>query len=137
MATSPEALLYKRVKENLPEAYITRIESRVNLGIPDCLIALSGMFVMVELKALKKGKKVRLSPHQIAFHLKHADIGAPTFILVEFRPPMPSEKIPELYLFSGAQAEEVARLGLDAEPLGRWPARAMQWHMLRHLLETA
>jgi len=95
---------------------------------------MEGTFLMIELKALRKGKKVKLSPHQIAFHLKHADIGAPTFILVEFRPPMPSDKVPEIFLFGGHQAEEVARLGLDAEPLGRWPARAMQWHMLRHAL---
>jgi hypothetical protein len=53
MAIKPEAGLYKRLKENLPEAHITRIESRVNLGIPDCLIALTkNRFVMVELKVV-------------------------------------------------------------------------------------
>jgi hypothetical protein len=36
----PEAALYKRLKENLPNSHITRLESRVGLGVPDCLVAL-------------------------------------------------------------------------------------------------
>jgi len=137
MATNPETLLYKRLKENLPDCHITRIESRVNLGIPDCLIALakSRIFVMMELKVVKSGKKIRISPHQIAFHLKHADIGVPTFILVEYKPGVPG-KIPEILLYAGSQAEEIARLGIEAEPLARWPTRLVQWHILRHALET-
>jgi hypothetical protein len=73
----PEAALYKRLKENLPNSHITRLESRVGLGVPDCLIALGPQqprFVMVELKVTKRGRKVALSPHQVAFHLKHADL---------------------------------------------------------------
>jgi hypothetical protein len=40
LAIKPEAALYKRLKENLPNSHITRLESRVGLGVPDCLIAL-------------------------------------------------------------------------------------------------
>jgi hypothetical protein len=82
----PEAGLYKRLKENLPNSHITRLESRVGLGIPDCLVALGPQqprFVMIELKVVK-GRKLAISPHQVAFHLKHADMKAPTFILVQF-----------------------------------------------------
>jgi hypothetical protein len=71
----PEAALYKRLKENLPNSHITRLESRVGLGVPDCLIALgppatSLCYGGVE-GNVKRGRKVALSPHQVAFHLKH------------------------------------------------------------------
>ena len=33
---------------------------------------------MLELKVVKRGKKVSLSPHQIAFHLVHAEMRVPT-----------------------------------------------------------
>jgi hypothetical protein len=65
----PEAGLYKRLKENLPNSHITRLESRVGLGIPDCLVALGPQqprFVMIELKVVK-GRKLAISPHQSGF----------------------------------------------------------------------
>ena len=88
MPAKPETKLYQRLKENLQNCLITRIESRVNLGIPDCLIALrrTGTFVPVELKVVKHGRRVRLSPHQIAFHSRHAELGCATFVLVLFVP---------------------------------------------------
>ena len=78
MPSKPESGLYQRLKENLPACHITRIESRVNLGIPDCLVAFKvpGEFVMVELKVVRRGRKVALSPHQVSFHAKHADMKA-------------------------------------------------------------
>lgn len=136
MPANPETLLYKRLKENLPESHITRIESRVNLGIPDCLVAFprDRMFVMVELKVVSKGKKVRISPHQIAFHLKHADLECPTYILVEHNKHVSTGQKSELLLYEGWQAEDLLMLGVDAPPLGRWEKRKIQWHILRHLL---
>ena len=61
MPAKPESSLYSRVRENLPNCFITRIESRVNLGIPDCLVAFPhGEFVMLELKVVKRGRKIDL-----------------------------------------------------------------------------
>jgi hypothetical protein len=135
MSKGPEAALYARLKENLPNAYITRLESRVGLGIPDCLIALGplpGAFVMVELKVVKRGKKVNLSPHQIAFHHKHSTLKCPTFILVQYHPAgTTASRSAEVLLYSGAQVESLAMVGVDTPPIDRWNLAAMEWNMLR------
>ena len=53
-----ESKLYKRVKENLPNCTINKLENRGFLGIPDLLIGFSGLkFVLIELKVVEKGKK--------------------------------------------------------------------------------
>jgi len=131
----PEAALYKRLKENLPNSHITRLESWVGLGVPDCLIALGPQqprFVMVELKVTKRGRKVALSPHQVAFHLKHADLRVPTFVLVQYHPPgTTSSKTAELRLYRGEQAGDLVLVGLDVEPVWACNLAQMQWHMLR------
>lgn len=130
MTTKPESLLYKKVRENLPAAYITRIESRVNLGIPDCLVALeeTAKFVMVELKVVSRGRKVSVSPHQVSFHLKHASLRCPTFFLVQYIPP----KSPAmLLLFGGHQAEGLLKKGVDLDPMAAWPMDRVNWIELR------
>lgn len=99
----------------MPQTHITRIESRVNLGIPDCLVAVAGRFLPVELKVVTSGRKVRLSPHQVAFHVKHADMGCPTFILVEYHPPEGSGKKPQILAYEGKTAEDILALGIDAK----------------------
>ena len=138
MAAKPEANLYKRLNENLPSCHFTRIESRVNLGIPDCLLAFPhGLFVMVELKVVKRGRKVNLSPHQIAFHIKHADLRCPTYILVQYQPTGTAHASKsELLLFCGEQAIDLANLGVDTPALARWPWTGVSWSDLRkHLVE--
>jgi hypothetical protein len=125
------------MRENLPDCHITRIESRVNLGIPDCLVALKGqgLFVMIELKVVKRGRKINLSPHQVAFHAKHADLGAPTFILVQYHPPGTTSALKaELLLYHGRQVIDMHHLGIDAAPIERWQLSHVLWHMLRHRL---
>jgi len=120
------------MKENLLNCRITRIESRVGLGIPDCLIAFPGKFVMVELKVVKRGRKVALSPHQVAFHVVHAEMKVPTYILVQYFPP--GETVgakSELLLYEGKQVEQVHNLGIDANPLDSWRLTGPAWHMLR------
>lgn len=119
--------------------HITRIESRVGLGIPDCLIAFKeGVFVMLELKVVKRGRKVNLSPHQIAFHLKHAtDMGCPTFVLVQHIPPSGMTRESMLLLYKGSQVMELKKLGVDLQPEGEWSWRAPMWEMMRDQLLTA
>ena len=140
MPVKPESRLYSRVRENLEGCRISRIENRVNLGIPDCLIAMKpeGIFVPVELKVVRRGRKVELRPHQVAFHVSHADMGCPTFILVEYHPPgTVAARKAELLLYRGEQALALVKLGIDAEPLDRWNYAAPMWHRLRqHLAES-
>ena len=76
----PEAKLYKKIKKNITSISWIRLENNSLLGTPDLLgYNNSGVFFTVELK-VTKGNKVRFSPHQIAFHVKHPNN---TFICIE------------------------------------------------------
>lgn len=113
---------------------MTRIESRVNLGIPDLLLAFKNpsKFVMLEVKVVKRGRKVAISPHQVSFHMAHAEMGCPTFIFVQYHPPGTiSVAKAEYLLYRGSQAADLLRDGVDLEPLDSWPAAAPMWNMLR------
>ena len=59
---------------------ITRVESVATLGFPDCVLALAGKLFLVELKVATPSGRVKVSPHQVAFHVGHQDV--PCFILV-------------------------------------------------------
>tara|TARA_R110001632_G_C11129276_1_gene394677 strand:- start:32 stop:397 length:366 start_codon:yes stop_codon:yes gene_type:complete len=73
-----EAGLWRYWKKNTPQINWTKIENTSSLGTPDLLgYNNSGTFFTVELK-VTKGNKLRFSPHQIAFHVKHPEN---TFIL--------------------------------------------------------
>ena len=60
---------------------ITRVESWMNLGIPDCIVAVAGKFHLVELKVADDKGKVKISPHQVSFHTGHK--GFPTWLFVQ------------------------------------------------------
>jgi hypothetical protein len=70
----PEAKLYRDLKKNIPSISWNRLENRSLLGTPDLLACTpGGTFFTVELK-VTLGNKIRLSPHQISFHVKHPKI---------------------------------------------------------------
>ena len=76
----PEAKLYKKIKKATPTISWNRIENLSLPGMPDTLgYTKYNQFFTVEFK-VTKGNKVRFSPHQIAFHVKHP---RNSFILVE------------------------------------------------------
>ena len=76
----PEAKLYQNLRKSIPEISWIRLENISLHGTPDLLgYNTSGHFFTVELK-VTKSNKVRFSPHQIAFHIKHP---RNSFILVE------------------------------------------------------
>ena len=78
----PETKLYKKLKSISKTISWIRIENYSLLGTPDLLgYNNNSYFFTVELK-VASGNKVRLSPHQIAFHVKHPKN---TFILVEHK----------------------------------------------------
>ena len=107
----PEAKLYKKIKKNITSISWIRLENNTLLGTPDLLgYNNSGVFFTVELK-VTRGNKVRFSPHQIAFHVKHPNN---SFILVE------SLDQRCLKLFEGARIKELVACGfkLDACGLG-------------------
>ena len=76
----PEAKLYQKLKRNLKSISLIRIENNSLLGTPDLLgYNNSGHFFTIELK-VTKGNKIKFSPHQIAFHVRHPNN---TFIMVK------------------------------------------------------
>ena len=108
---APERKLYQDLRKHLPQISWTRLENLSGLGTPDLLgYNTSGHFFTIELK-VTKGNKIRFSPHQIAFHLKHPNN---TFICIEH---LGSGC---LKLFRGSRIKELVACGfkLDACCLG-------------------
>jgi hypothetical protein len=76
-----ESQFWQYVKRNTPKIKWTRIENTSSLGTPDLLgYNANNCFFTVELKVVKSGNKIRFSPHQISFHIRHP---TNTFILVD------------------------------------------------------
>lgn len=107
----------------------------MNLGIPDLLVAIPDVgFVMLELKVVTAGLKIDLSPHQYSFHIKHAKLGCPTFVVVEVN----KKTRAELLLFSGAQVAVIVERGILADCVGRWPLANIDWEDFhQRVLQTA
>ena len=104
----PERKLYQKLRKSLPQISWIRLENNSLHGTPDLLgYNNSGHFFTVELK-VTKSNKVSLSPHQIAFHVRHPNN---SFILVE------SLDQRCLKLFPGSKVQELAACGLALEPL--------------------
>jgi len=104
----PEAKFYQQIKRNLKEFSFIRIENSSLLGTPDLLVYnTSGHFCTVEIK-VTKSKKLRFSPHQIAFHSRHPDN---TFIIAKTLGPLPKKTSP-ISMYRGARIRELAACGL-------------------------
>lgn len=82
---------------------------------------------MIELKVVTRGKKIKLSPHQVSFHLKHASLGCPTFVLVEYWPPPTSTEKRQIVLYAGKDSEGILTHGIDQKPLRRAVMDAEGW----------
>ena len=110
----PESKLYKKLLKKTPGIVWNRIENLSNVGTPDLLgYNNSGTFFTVELK-VTKGIKIKFSPHQIAWHVKHPKN---TFILVEALGPRAVNRF-QLFPGSGILALESFGLKLEALSLG-------------------
>jgi len=108
----PEAKLYQKVKRNFKGFSLTRVENLSSLGHPDVLAYNTNQhFFTIELK-VTKGKKLRFSPHQIAFHLRHPKN---TFIITEALGPSTS-KTCSISMFRGSRIRELVACGLELEP---------------------
>jgi len=107
----PEQKLYAKVKKTIKDISWIRLENNSLLGTPDLLgYNNSGHFFTVELKVCK-GNKIRFSPHQISFHIKHPQN---TFIIAEALGPRSSKLV---HMYSGARILELDACGLKLEPL--------------------
>ena len=111
----PEAKLYSELKKKVRNISWNRLENRSLLGTPDLLAySPNEHFFTLELK-VTSGNKIRFSPHQVAFHVKHPKN---TFVLVACAPDKGL-----IRLYPGLKILELVTSGLKLEPLAQgWPA---------------
>ena len=101
--------LWRELKGIKSKISWTRLENRSLLGTPDLLgYNNSGKFFTVELKYTSVNK-IRFSPHQISFHVKH---NLNTFILVACTPDKGKVR-----LYPGSGILALVNFGLKLEPL--------------------
>ena len=107
----PERKLYQKLRKSIPQISWIRLENHSLHGTPDLLgCNANGHFFTLELK-VTKSNKVRLSPHQIAFHVKHP---RNSFILVQHL----GSGCVKLFPGSGILALEACGLKLEALATG-------------------
>ena len=103
-----ESQFWQYLKKNTPTIKWTRIENTSSLGTPDLLgYNANNCFFTVELKVVKSGNKIRFSPHQISFHVRHP---INTFILVD------DPTRARVCLYVGNQINELVENGLKTKP---------------------
>ena len=102
----PETKFYAKVKKYFKEFSLIRLENLSLPGTPDLLVYNNNRhFFTIELKVTSTNK-IRFSPHQIGFHVKHPDN---TFILV-LDTRSKNEK-----LYEGKKIRELVACGLELE----------------------
>ena len=109
-----ETKFWHQIKKSTPEISWTRVENSSVLGTPDLLgYNTNSHFFTLELK-VTSSNKIRFSPHQIAFHVRHPNN---TFIMVKH---LASRDV-KLYegkdimkLVACGLSLDACRLGLDA-----------------------
>jgi hypothetical protein len=102
----PESKFWKEWKKFTPNISWTRLENLSSFGTPDLLgYNKNHFFFTVELK-VTNGNSVRLSPHQISFHVRHPKN---TFILVKH---LASSCVK---LYEGHKVLELAACGLKLD----------------------
>ena len=104
-----EQKLYKKLKKFTPQIIWNRIENLSVPGMPDLLgYNNSSTFFTVELK-VTKGRKIRFSPHQIAWHVTHPKN---SFILVQALGPGTANRF---QMFRGSRIMELVACGLELD----------------------
>ena len=106
MSVKPETTFWKSLKILLDngEYIVSRLESYVTPGFPDCLIFhnVTGFFT-IELKIAQPNNTIHLSPFQIAWNMRHALAGAPSYILVS----LPAKE--QVKLFHGCKTKDLGQ----------------------------
>jgi hypothetical protein len=107
----PETKFWHDIRKNFKNITFTRLENLSAFGTPDLLAYNNNChFFTIELKVVK-GRKIRFSPHQISFHVRHP---LNTFILVKKLAPSNS-KLDEIFLYEGKDILELAACGLSLD----------------------
>ena len=103
----PEAKLYQKFKRASKKILWHRIENLAIPGMPDALGYTENFFYFTVEFKVTRGNKVRLSPHQIAYHVAHPHN---SFICIEH---LGSGTIK---LYEGSVVRDLVACGLKLEP---------------------
>ena len=104
----PETKFWHELKRITPQIRWTRLENTSVFGTPDLLgYNTNQHFFTVELK-VTKGRKIRFSPHRIAFHKLHPKN---SFIMVKHLASC------DVKLYEGRSIEELVACGLKLDAL--------------------
>ena len=129
MSVKPETTFWKSLKILLDngEYIVSRLESYVTPGFPDCLIFhnVTGFFT-IELKIAQPNNRITLSPFQIAWNMKHAMMGSSSYILVSLA------QRGEVKLFHGCKTKDLGQMTLDQVP-GLYTGRLMNLDLVKLL----
>ena len=102
----PESKFYKKFKKATPKILWNRIENLSTLGMPDALAYNKNHFYFTVEFKVTRGNKVRLSPHQIAYHVAHPHN---SFICIEH---LGSGTIK---LYEGSEVRDLVACGLELD----------------------
>ena len=103
----PEAKLYQKFKKSNPNIIWNRIENLSIPGMPDALGYTDKFFYFTVEFKVTKSNKVRLSPHQVAWHMRHP---YNTFICIEHLGSC------TVKLYEGSVVRDLVACGLELEP---------------------
>jgi hypothetical protein len=128
MSVKPESRFWKVLRDGLTDVHWTRIESWASPGVPDVNGCADFGEFWIELKVIKNNR-IKLSPHQIAWHITRSRHGGRSFILAREAGRSP------LILFSGQQAKELydKKIG-EICPMAKIK-HPYDWSMLRNALK--
>ena len=132
MTVKPETNFWKSLKTLLDDGsyVVSRLESYVTPGFPDCLIYHKDTgFFTLELKVIQSNNKISLSPFQIAWNMKHAMMGAQSYILVK----LPDKE--EVKLFHGCKTKDLGHMTVDQVP-GLYTGRLMNLDLRQFVAPT-
>ena len=102
----PESKFYQQFKKASPKIIWNRIENLAIPGMPDALGYTENFFYFTVEFKVTKSNKVRLSPHQIAYHVAHPHN---SFICVKHL----GSGIVKLY--EGSMVRELVACGLELD----------------------
>ena len=102
-----ESQFWQYLKRNTPKIKWKRIENTSSLGTTDLLCYANNYFFTLELKVVRSGNKIKFSPHQISFHIRHP---ISTYILVD------DAVRGRVCLYSGSEIDNLVKNGLKTKP---------------------
>ena len=125
MSKGPEANFWSMIRKNLPnKCFATRIENKHGGGVPDVHIIWDHLPIWLELKTVKNNA-VKISPHQIAWHMAYFARGGASYFLVKHL----SSR--HLYLFEGRSGPSLMEHGIASQDAKRFDDLDAMFNALR------